>query len=51
MSNDHQVVDHAERYVSGRVHTNGMDNYWSAAEPGLKGKYISVEPFDLFRAT
>jgi len=22
----HQVVDHAERYVNGQVHTNGLEN-------------------------
>jgi transposase-like protein len=45
----HQVIDHAEKYVDGQVHTNGMENFWSLVKRGLKGTYISVEPFHLFR--
>ena len=45
----HQVVDHAESYVNGQVHTNGMENFWSLLKRGLKGTYIAVEPFHLFR--
>lgn len=45
----HQVIDHAEAYVSGSVHTNGLENYWGLLKRGLKGTYISVEPFHLFR--
>ena len=45
----HQVIDHAERYVDGQVHTNGMENFWSLLKRGLKGTYISVEPFHLYR--
>lgn len=45
----HQVVDHAEKYVDGQVHTNGLENFWSLLKRGLKGTYISVEPFHLFR--
>jgi transposase-like protein len=45
----HQVIDHAEKYVDGQVHTNGMENFWSLLKRGLKGTYISVEPFHLFR--
>lgn len=44
-----KVIDHAERYVDGRVHTNGLENFWSLLKRGLKGTYISVEPFHLFR--
>jgi hypothetical protein len=46
---EHQVIDHAVRYVNGRVHTNGMENFWSLVKRGLKGTYVSVEPFHLFR--
>jgi transposase-like protein len=46
---EHQVVDHAECYVDGRVHTNGLENFWSLTKRQLKGTYISVEPFHLFR--
>jgi transposase-like protein len=45
----HKVIDHAERYVDGRVHTNGLENFWSLLKRGLKGTYVSVEPFHLFR--
>jgi transposase-like protein len=45
----HYVIDHAERYVEGKVHTNGLENFWSLLKRGLKGTYISVEPFHLFR--
>ncbi len=45
----HKVVDHAEAYVKGNVHTNGIENFWSLLKRGLKGTYISVEPFHLFR--
>jgi transposase-like protein len=46
---DHRVVDHAEAYVDGRVHTNGLENFWSLLKRGLHGTYVSVEPFHLFR--
>jgi transposase-like protein len=46
---EHKVIDHAERYVDGKVHTNGLENFWSLLKRGLKGTYISVEPFHLFR--
>jgi transposase-like protein len=45
----HEVVDHAVEYVRGRVHTNGLENFWSLVKRGLKGTYVSVEPFHLFR--
>jgi transposase-like protein len=45
----HNVIDHAECYVRGNVHTNGLENFWSLLKRGLNGTYISVEPFHLFR--
>jgi transposase-like protein len=45
----HQVIDHAEKYVDGKIHTNGMDNFWSLLKRGIAGTYVSVEPFHLFR--
>jgi len=45
----HQVIDHAESYVQGNVHTNTIENFWSLLKRGLKGTYIAVEPFHLFR--
>ena len=35
--------------MRGRVHTNGLENFGSLVKRGLKGTYISVEPFHLFR--
>jgi transposase-like protein len=46
---EHQVIDHAVAYVHGTVHTNGLENYWSLLKRGIKGSYVSVEPFHLFR--
>jgi transposase-like protein len=46
---DHQVIDHAERYAQGHVHTNGLENFWSLLKRSLKGTYVNVEPFHLFR--
>lgn len=45
----HNVINHAETYVKGNVHTNGIENFWSLLKRGLKGTYVSVEPFHLFR--
>lgn len=45
----HNVIDHAESYVDGEVHTNGLENFWSLLKRALKGTYVSVEPFHLFR--
>jgi transposase-like protein len=46
---DHKTIDHAEAYVVGRVHTNGLENFWSLLKRGLHGTYVSVQPFHLFR--
>ncbi|HXM22220.1 MAG TPA: IS1595 family transposase [Terriglobales bacterium] len=45
----HSVVNHLENYVDGRIHTNGMENFWSLLKRGLNGTYVAVEPFHLFR--
>jgi hypothetical protein len=45
----HKIVNHLETYVSGNVHTNGVENFWSLLKRGLNGTYVSVEPFHLFR--
>jgi len=45
----HKIINHAEKYVEGNVHTNGLENFWSLLKRGLHGTYISVEPFHLFR--
>jgi len=45
----HSVINHAEKYVDGNVHTNRMENFWSLLKRSIKGTYVSVEPFHLFR--
>ncbi len=45
----HKVVDHAVEYVNGRIHTNGLENFWSLLKRGINGTYVSIEPFHLFR--
>jgi transposase-like protein len=45
----HEVIDHAVAYVDGKVHTNGLENFWSLLKRGINGTYVSVEPFHLFR--
>src|SRR5437588_10033120 len=46
---DRRVIDHALIYAKGRVHTNGLENFWSLLKRALKGTYVNVEPFHLFR--
>jgi hypothetical protein len=46
---NHDVIDHAERYVDGKIHTNGLENFWSLFKRSVKGTYVSLEPFHLFR--
>jgi hypothetical protein len=42
-----EIINHALEYVSGHVHTNGIENFWSLLKRALGGTYISVEPFHL----
>ncbi len=45
----HKVINHLEHYVDGKVHTQGIENFWSLLKRGLSGTYVAVEPFHLFR--
>ncbi|MDR3405522.1 MAG: IS1595 family transposase [Chthoniobacter sp.] len=45
----HEVIDHAEAYARDGVTTNGLENFWSLLKRTLRGTYVSVEPFHLFR--
>ena len=36
----HKVVDHAVEYVNGRIHTNGLENFW----PLLKRESMAPTP-------
>jgi hypothetical protein len=31
------------------VHTNGIENFWSLLKRMIRGTYVSVEPFHMFR--
>ena len=35
--------------MKGRVHTNGLENFWSLLKRTLHGTYHAVEPFHLGR--
>ncbi len=45
----HAVVNHAIEYVRDKVHTNGMENFWSLLKRSIKGTYVSVMPPHLDR--
>lgn len=45
----HKTVDHLRRYVAGRVHTNGLENFFSLLKRTLRGTYVAVAPFHLER--
>lgn len=46
----HEAVCHeANEYVRGTVTTNGLENFWALFKRCIKGTYIAVEPFHLFR--
>ncbi len=38
-----------KRMENGNVHTNRMENSWSLLKRAIKGTYVSIEPFHLFR--
>jgi ISXO2-like transposase domain len=44
-----RVVDHAVTYAQGHVRTNGLEDFWSLLKRCLKGTYVNVQPFHLFR--
>lgn len=45
----HACVDHVNKYVVGKVHTNGLENFWSLLKRSLKGSYVAVSPVHLHR--
>jgi transposase-like protein len=45
----HKWVDHISEYVAGRVHTNGIENFWSLLKRTLRGTYVAVATFHLER--
>jgi transposase-like protein len=47
---DHATVNHsAGEYVRGRASTNCVENFFSLLKRALKGAYIAVKPWHLFR--
>jgi transposase-like protein len=45
----HEFVNKTEAYVRGRVHVNGMENFWSLFKRSIRGTYVAVETFHLSR--
>jgi transposase-like protein len=45
----HEFIDHSESYVEGRVHTNGLENFWSLFKRVIYGTHHSVEPVHMDR--
>jgi transposase-like protein len=45
----HSYVDHMTKYVSARVHTNGLENFWSLFKRAIRGTYVAVASFHLER--
>jgi len=45
----HKAVNHSVEYVSGDVHTNTVENFWSLLKRALKGTQIHVDPEHLHR--
>jgi transposase-like protein len=45
----HATVNHANEYVRGQIHTQGIENFWSLLKRTLRGTYVAVEPFHLDR--
>jgi transposase-like protein len=37
------------RYVQGKVHTNGLENFWSLLKRSIRGTYVAGAPFHLHR--
>ncbi|HUY57302.1 MAG TPA: IS1595 family transposase [Candidatus Micrarchaeaceae archaeon] len=45
----HGVIDHAQGYVRDRIHTNGIENFWSLFKRMIYGTHHSVDPEHLDR--
>jgi hypothetical protein len=46
---DHQVIDQGQAYAVGLIHTHGLESFWSLLKRTIKGTYVSVDPFHMFR--
>jgi transposase-like protein len=38
---EHEVINHAEAYVRGQVHTNHVENFWSVLKRTIAGTYVA----------
>jgi transposase-like protein len=45
----HEFVDHSEEYVRDRVHTNGLENFWSLFKRVVYGTHHAVDPVHMDR--
>jgi transposase-like protein len=45
----HEVINHAEEFVRGNVHTNGIENFWSLFKRTIYGTHHFVMPWQLDR--
>jgi transposase-like protein len=45
----HDFIDHTTTYVRGRVHTNGLENFWCLLKRAIRGSYVAVAPYHLER--
>lgn len=45
----HDFIDHTSAYVCGRVHVNGLENFWSLLKRTIRGTYTHVAAFHLDR--
>lgn len=48
-SHYHDAIDHSVAYVADQIHTNGVENFWSLFKRSIKGTYVAIAPFHLFR--
>jgi transposase-like protein len=45
----HHVINHAEEYVRGHIHTNNIEAFWSLLKRNLRGTYVAPRPEHLQR--
>lgn len=45
----HKFIDHAVCYAKGKVHTNGLENFWSLLKRAIRGTNVNIESFYLTR--
>ena len=45
----HRIQHGTNEFVNSKSHFNGIENFWSLLKRAIRGTYVSVEPFHLFR--